>query len=495
MAQGLSVENVVNVQWTLTPRAVGVRNFGALLLMGYSDVIDVSERMRVYSSIDGVLADFSDSTPEYAAANLFFGQSPQPSTLYIGRWAKTATAGRLYGGLHAVSVQTALLNALKLITDGSIVIPVDGVNRTLTGLDFSAATTLAGCAAVIDTALTQGVVSWNATLGRFEVVSGTTGGSSAVGYATNAGSGTAIAATVKLTSGTAYTPVAGIAAETPVTALTTAAQKDGDWYGCMFADSAFTDQNHLDVAAYIESASPSRIYGLTTAATGVIDPNSTSDIAYVLKGLEYQRTFVQYSTSSAYAVASLFGRAFTVDFTANNTTITIKFKQEPGVTAELLTETQAATLDVKNVNYFVRYNNSVAIIQQGVMVNGYFFDEVHGADAFSGAAQTALWNRLYTSPTKIPQTDQGIAVLTADVDAVCEQFVSNGMIAPGKWTGPTIGPIKTGMTLPRGYFVYAPPVASQSQADREARKAPTMQVLMKLAGAVHSANVLVSINR
>lgn len=495
MAQGLSVSDVVNVTWSLTPRAVGVRNFGALLVLGSSDVIDVSERMRVYSSITGVLADFSDNTEEYKAANLFFSQSPQPSVLYIGRWAKTATAGKLYGGLHAASAQTALLNALKLITDGSIVIPVDGTNRTLTGLDFSGASTLAGCATIIDTALTQGTVTWNATLGRFEVVSGTTGASSAVGYASNAGSGTHIAATIKLTSGTAYIPVAGIAAESVTSVLNTMALKEGDWYGVMFADSAFTDQNHLDAAAWTEAANPSRIYGLTTAATGVIDPSSTSDIAYVLKELKYQRTFVQYSTSSAYAVASLFGRAFTVDFTANNTTITIKFKQEPGVTAELLTETQAATLDVKNVNYFVRYNNSVAIIQQGVMVNGYFFDEVHGADAFSGAAQTALWNRLYTSPTKIPQTDQGIAVLTADVDAVCEQFVSNGMIAPGKWTGPTIGPIKTGMTLPRGYFVYAPPVASQSQADREARKAPTMQVLMKLAGAVHSANVLVSINR
>ena len=40
-----------------------------------------------------------------------------------------------------------------------------------------------------------------------------------------------------------------------------------------------------------------------------------------------------------YAIVSALGRAFTVNFSANRSTITLKFKQLPGVVAEGLTET------------------------------------------------------------------------------------------------------------------------------------------------------------
>jgi hypothetical protein len=69
------------------------------------------------------------------------------------------------------------------------------------------------------------------------------------------------------------------------------------------------------------------------------------------------------------------------------------------------------------------------------------------------------------------------------------------MLAPGVWNGPTVGKISTGDTLSAGFYVYAPPVSTQSQADREARKAPVIQIACKFAGAVHFANVIVNCNR
>ena len=73
--------------------------------------------------------------------------------------------------------------------------------------------------------------------------------------------------------------------------------------------------------------------------------------------------------------------------------------------------------------------------------------------------------------------------------------MTNGLFAAGVWTGPTIGSLKTGDTMPDGYYIYKPLVASQSADDRRARKAVTMQIACKLAGAVHSSNVLVSVVR
>lgn len=128
------------------------------------------------------------------------------------------------------------------------------------------------------------------------------------------------------------------------------------------------------------------------------------------------------------------------------------------------------------------------------MSNGYFFDTIHGTDWLQNAIQTAVFNLLYTSSTKIPQTDAGVNQILTTVSQQLEQSVLNGLVAPGVWTGPNLGNIVTGQTLTKGYYVYAAPISTQSVADRASRKAPLVQAAIKLAGAIHSAAVIVSVN-
>src|SRR5262249_51370241 len=156
----------------------------------------------------------------------------------------------------------------------------------------------------------------------------------------------------------------------------------------------------------------------------------------------------------------------TIDFQGSNTMLTGKFKQEPTIMGEQLTENQAAALKSKNVNVFVFYSNDVAIVQEAVMANGYFLDERGGMDACANQVQTDLFNILYQSP-KVPQTDPGVHVLVTTVCNSLVIYVNNGFIAPGQWNGPPIGQIKTGQQLPLGYYVFAPLVASQPQSIRE----------------------------
>ena len=47
--QTLAVSDVVNVQIVMSPKAAATRNFGALLVLGSSPVIDVSEGLRPYA--------------------------------------------------------------------------------------------------------------------------------------------------------------------------------------------------------------------------------------------------------------------------------------------------------------------------------------------------------------------------------------------------------------------------------------------------------------
>lgn len=268
------------------------------------------------------------------------------------------------------------------------------------------------------------------------------------------------------------------------------------WYGLHIADSVDPDAaDMVSVAAAIEAASISRILAYTTQDTAVLDSTSTTDLPSQLKAASYSRSFGQYSSSSRYAALSAFGRAFTVDFTGSNTTITLKFKAEPGITYETLTASQADALEAKNCNVYVYYNNDTAILEQGVMANGDFFDERHGLDWLQNAVQTADYNTLYTSATKIPQTDAGTTTRMANIELELEQAVTNGLFAPGKWTGGDIGQLKTGDSLTKGYYLYADTVDNQSQADREARKGVAIQVAGKLAGAVHYGSVAITVVR
>ncbi len=269
-----------------------------------------------------------------------------------------------------------------------------------------------------------------------------------------------------------------------------------NWYGLGIADKEdIADDDWLKVAAAVEASGVSRILAITTSDPATVDATSTGDLAYKLKAAKYGRTFVQYSSSSKYAALSAFGRAFTVNFNGSNITITLKFKQEPGITYETLTTDQAAALDAKNCNVFVYYQNDTAILQQGIMSSGDFFDERHGLDWLQNYVQTNLYNLLYTSTTKVPQTDAGVTRLLSNVEQSMDQSVTNGLVAAGVWNGGPIGQLDSGDTLTKGYYVYAQPISEQAQADREARKAPVIQVACKLAGAVHFADVQINVVR
>ncbi|WP_283149012.1 DUF3383 domain-containing protein [Silvimonas soli] len=494
MSLGLSVSDVVSVDVVMSPIAAATRNFGALLVLGASSVIDINSRIRQYTTLDAVASDFGTSAPEYLAADLFFSQSPQPSLLYVGRWAKTPTSAQLLGGVLSAAQQA--MSNFSSIANGTMAITIDGTAKTLSAMDFTGQTNLNGVASAITAKLgAAGTCTWDAVNSRFAITSSTTGTTSTIGYATSTGSGTDVSTLILMQSGQASAPVPGVLAETLLAAVSLMANLSNDWYGLEVADSSPTTSDLLGVAAYIEGSGVSRIFGVTTTSSTALDSTSTTDLPAQLKAAKYRRTFSQYSSSSAYAAASIYGRAFTVNFQGNNTTITLKFKQEPGVTAETLTESQAATLKGKNCNAFVNYANSTAIIQEGVMADGSFFDEVHGLDWLQNDVQTAVFNLLYTSLTKIPQTDAGINQIVTTIASRLDQAVANGLVAPGVWNAGGFGSLNQGDTLAKGYYVYAPPIATQSQADREARKAPVIQVAVKLAGAVHSVDAIINVNR
>ncbi|MDR1020506.1 MAG: DUF3383 domain-containing protein [Synergistaceae bacterium] len=492
----LDIGRVINVTVNLQPVAAARRSFGTLLILGDSDVIDQGERLRAYTSLDGVAGDFGLGAPEYYAAALYYGQTPKPLNLMVGRWVSDTTHGLLKGGVLSPSEKT--LSLWTAVTDGGFTVNVGGSAKSVTGLDFSMQTNLDGVASVISAALgtaSAGVsVVWDGD--RFTVATDASGTTASVGYASAPSAGTDISAMMKLTEGLAPEPVQGADAETPAEAVARAAEMSGEWYGLMFAaETEITDDENIEVSGFIEGTSQSRIFGITSSSSLMLEATVDTDIASALKKLGYKRSFVQFSTRNPYAVASMFGRAFSVNFNANRSAITLKFKQEPGVVYEQITESRAQALAAKNANVFAYYNTDQAILQEGTMANGAFFDEVHGTDWLQNALQIELWNALYQSKTKIPQTNAGMNILATVCKKVCEEGQNNGLIADsGTWNADGFGELERGDVIP-GFYIYFQDVNLQPQSEREQRKATAIQIAIKLAGAIHFVDVIVDVNR
>lgn len=497
---GLSVNDVVTVNVALQPQAAQQRNFGSLLIVGDSGVIDVASRFRLYTNLTDLGLDFGTSAPEYLAAQVFFSANPQPAQVYVGAWARTATSGILIGGeLSAAQQQIANFNG---IANGGMNVTIDGSLQALSGLNFTSVNNLNGVAALITSSLAgAGVCTWDSNNEWFNIQSSSTGTSSSVSLASPPISSTDLSGLLGLTAAGGAASVGGIAAETPLACMTILMSMTTKWYGAMFAASVQPqDSDYIAVAGLVEGSSVSRIFGVTTQEANTLNANSNADVASQLQALGYNRTFTQYSSNTPYVCAADFGIAFTVNFNGSSTLYTLKFQDEIGVVAEFLTETQAATLGGvqgvggKNCNVFVEYDDDTAILQQGVMASGQFFDVIHGTDWLQNAIQTAVYNRLKTARTKVPQTDSGVTSLMTTMTTVLAQSVTNGLCAPGVWLGPDIGPVVNGQTLPLGFLIFAAPIMSQTQAARAARQAPIITILLKLAGAIHFVNVIMNVS-
>lgn len=483
IATTLPVSRVVNVAVEMSPTAAALRNFGSCLILGDSDIIDTDERIRLYSSISDIATDFGISSREYLAAQAFFSQSPQPTQVYIGRWAKSATAGRLRGRTLSSAEQD--ISLFTAITTGTLSLTIDGASKSMASIDLSAETNLNGVASQISSALgVSGSCAWTGE--RFVITSATTGTSSTV-----ATTDTGALSFLMGFAGSA-TSVAGVAAESLASAIT-ALLDYNTWYMVCVAPDA-SDDSIAEAAGLIEAASPSRMIGFTTQNSTEIDSTASSTLGSRLKGLGYNRTILVYSSDSPVAAASVFGRMATINFEGSNTTLTLKFKQLPGVTAENLRSSQAEALKSHNVNAFCAYQNDTSILQEGITSGGWFIDETHGLDWLQNRVETDLWNLLYTSK-KVGQDESGATAIVSCVNKSLEQGVTNGLIAPGVWNGDAFGALESGDTLSTGYYVYIQPFDEQSQSDREARKAPPIQIAVKLKGAVHFINVTITVNR
>ena len=125
---------------------------------------------------------------------------------------------------------------------------------------------------------------------------------------------------------------------------------------------------------------------------------------------------------------------------------------------------------------------------------GTWIDVRYWLDWLVNATQVEVFSLLRSG--RVPQTQAGVAAITDVVERICEEGVANGGIAPGQVSPALVSDIRlaTGNQafdgfLSTGYLVHVGSVASQSQADRDARKSPPVRVWVKGSGAIHFIDI------
>ncbi len=484
----IPVSSVVNVSIAIGATFPARAGFGTLnIVTEETGVIGIAERIRSYQNLDGVAADWGSNTEVLKAATAYFSQQPKPTSLKVSTRYSTDQSAQLRGG--SVVDETDLL----LVADGSFAISIDGDAQDITGLDFTdAEVTLDDIAASIQVAL-QAVASGGyiaATCvhdgSRFFITSGTTGVSSTISFLTPVSptTGTDISSLLQMQQGEG-TKSDGIAGENITASLNAIQNIDSDWYGLLFTkevrDGFLVNTEPAVTAAAAWCEARVKVFGNTSNDLDVLDSVTTNDIASILQNSNYRRTMTTFSSfADQYPSASILGRAFTVNFSQVDSTITLKFKQMPGITVEQLTQSQKAVLDSKSANALITVGTS-DMFAESFMANGVFFDEVHGVDWLTNAIETNVFGYLLTRTTKVPYTNKGIAALEQQVIKALDEAVNNGLIAPGETIDSEF--------LGTGYKVTTIPAEDINQSDKEARHYPGLSFIVLGAGAIHSVQI------
>ncbi len=268
------------------------------------------------------------------------------------------------------------------------------------------------------------------------------------------------------------------------------------YFGILVDSEYHSDQSTFtDLADYVQTLQKMLFYASSDKSD--FAPGGLLDL--IRQASDQNTRCLYYSDGTAIDTpafaAAYAGRALSTNFEGSNTTETMNLKSLAGFTPDqTLDTTDLAACQTAGVDVYISIGGVSSLYTSGE--NGWF-DEIYNQFWFGFALQTAGFNYLKTSATKVPQTEIGMEGLKNVYREICQQAVTNGFVAPGSWTSAdTFGP--NGALVrnvgDQGYYVYSQPITAQSTAARAAREAPLVQIAIKAAGAIHHSDVIVNVN-
>lgn len=273
------------------------------------------------------------------------------------------------------------------------------------------------------------------------------------------------------------------------TSLADARAKSNEWYSF----THLTNRGYEDLKAmadFAESAAPSSFAFIWSADPEILTQEENSFAT--MHQAKYRHTNGTWHKDYTAAVGAM-GYAMGQMRKTANSSFTLALKTFPSVLPSNLTGAQVTKLEGYKANVYVN-RGGYTMYELGTQFSGDYSDETIQLDNLVSEVQVAVAN-LVTSRPKIAQTEAGMTTLKDVIGSVLTTYISQGLIAPGTWNGPSILDLEPGQFLANGFLVQSEAIASQPAADRNARKAPPIYVAVKLAGAIHSVIVEIDVDR
>lgn len=478
----------INVSLTSTPSGLAEFNTNSIAIFT-NDPAGFSENYKGYITPGGVESDFGTNSLTAKMANALFTPVPNFRTgggyLYIFP----------FNGVNATSASlttadlTSNLTNITGISDGTLNLTIDGTVTEVQGLDFTNATTLADIVTILnnqnlDIYIEATETGIKFTSKRYGTTSSVTMGSATTGVDLSG---------ADYFNSAAATITAGINASGQTLAEAVKAAQQQVYFGgvlsTQYTDDATTLANAqaiqaLDVVYYesIQSLKDMASLGadIKTAGLGKI------------RSLAYSNN----SQDAKIAIATYATIASSVNYNGTDTANTMNLKTLTGVLPDSgLNDDYVLSANTNGVDIYGSTGGLSVVYSND---NNGYTDDIKANLWHKKATEVAGFNYLRQTNTKIPQTEARMTGLKKAYASVCERAINNGTVAPGTWNSPI--PFGDPEDFKRnieekGYYIYSIPVSQQSQPDREARKAPLVQIALKRSGAFHFSDVIINVER
>jgi len=424
---------------------VPTRNYGTLVLSANSLV--PTGKIISFTSAAAVGAYFGTASGEYARAVFYFGWiskvATTPQVLSFWFWNNdTATTDLIFG---APPIDT--LAQFNAITSGELELTMGGVTHTLTGINLSAAGSLAAVATDITNAIqaysaggsqwTAAVVTYNSTSGAFNLVSGT-----------------AAADTIGVQAASANDLAGPLGWLNPATVLSngTAAQLlpanlaqlvniSNNFGSIVIGPSSFNTLTNVEAIANFNNSLTPNIQFIFSAATS--RANAAAWSAALLDiggcGLTLEPASGEVNAPATLEYPEMVpGMIFAAtNYTNPNSVQNYKY-QEFNLTPSVNTDADYALYTGLNINFYGSTQTAGQIIsfyQNGTMMglpaSPQYFNLYANEIWFKDNLAAALLN-LQLALTQIPANSKGAALISAQMQSVINQALNNGVISVGK---------------------------------------------------------------
>lgn len=487
----IDLSNIMNI--TISDVTSSVIDFNVANLTIFTNetpVVALEDSYAVYKNTTDVLAQWGTNSEVYKIALTIFSQSY--NILNAGGVLIVIPLLNLparKGKFTTIDLTNKIIN-FKDITDGSITIKIDGVDKDLTVLNFGDTPTLTSIKNVLDTAI-DGDCTVEIDGNTLVFTSLTNGASSSIEFIANA-TGTDISTLDYLYIENGIKIDGQIAGEeTLIEAI--ARTKDLVYYeGILtnFSIDAISQSDLLNLCGYIKTIDKILYY----QTSDVAQLNADSKF-YLIKQAEYYTTRLLYYSQNYRFDSAYASRLHSVNF-ENESTITMHLKNLSGIIPdETITQSIINKCENIGVDFYGALQNRGVVFSNGA---NQYSDYVINILWFKLKLKSELINLLTLNNNKLAQTEEYMNVLKSAIRKVCEMGIKNNFISPGTWTSPdTFGDRATFLNSISqiGYYIYSNPLSEQSASEREARIAPLILLAVKLSGAFHYINLFININK